>query len=347
LTAVSSLRTLIDDVHFYEDQFAPFLDTAVQLLFRCLQQVSEFDSQLQIVNVVSLIIERMGEKIVPLADKILSCLPQFLPIILSVLTSLLPPLPSLPSHQVWEQSEGQPLLRIQVMQALQRLIVSLGPQSPISYPLLFPILRYSTDISQPDELNMLEDGLQLWQATLRHAPAMVPELMALFSNLVPIMDRSFEHLPVATAIMESYVLVGGPAFLQQHAGSLVTIIDAVVGNVKEKAMLLVAGLVDLIIQCYPSEAPPALESVLQKLLLMIVGPTEYSDLVRGTCATVLARVVLPTRRRGGHAHPVHRVAVGPFLKEKLQACVAVHGEQLFQAAMARVPPPIVSQLQQL
>ncbi|CAI5480607.1 unnamed protein product [Closterium sp. Yama58-4] len=269
LTAVSSLRTLIDDVHFYEDQFAPFLDTAVQLLFRCLQQVSEFDSQLQIVNVVSLIIERMGEKIVPLADKILSCLPQ-----------------------VWEQSEGQPLLRIQVMQALQRLIVSLGPQSPISYPLLFPILRYSTDISQPDELNMLEDGLQLWQATLRHAPAMVPELMALFSNLVPIMDRSFEHLPVATAIMESYVLVGGPAFLQQHAGSLVSMIDAVVGNVKEKAMLLVAGLVDLIIQCYPAEAPPALESVLQKLLLIIVGPTEYSDLVRGTCATVLARVVL-------------------------------------------------------
>ncbi|CAI5519557.1 unnamed protein product, partial [Closterium sp. Naga37s-1] len=449
LTAVSSLRTLIDDVHFYEDQFAPFLDTAVQLLFRCLQQVSEFDSQLQIVNVVSLIIERMGEKIVPLADKILSCLPQ-----------------------VWEQSEGQPLLRIQVMQALQRLIVSLGPQSPISYPLLFPILRYSTDISQPDELNMLEDGLQLWQATLRHAPAMVPELMSLFSNLVPIMDRSFEHLPVATAIMESYVLVGGPAFLQQHAGSLVTMIDAVVGNVKEKAMLLVAGLVDLIIQCYPSEAPPALESVLQKLLLMIVGPTEYSDLVRGTCATVLARVVLqnssyfaqfisadstrhllqqqsaakgnapplalfldawldkvnsvsvPAKRKlstlalavlltmpepqilermdlilsvctgslgednpdntpllpdistvgydyasvsdsiqGGEGapvecealrrrqvasiDPVHRVAVGPFLKEKLQACVAVHGEQLFQAAMARVPPPIVSQLQQL
>ncbi|CAI7749322.1 unnamed protein product [Closterium sp. NIES-53] len=272
--------------------------------------------------------------------------------------------------------------------------------------------------------------------------------------------------------MESYVLVGGPAFLQKHAGSLVTMIDAVVGNVKEKAMLLVAGLVDLIIQCYPSEAPPALESVLQKLLLMIVGPTEYSDLVRGTCATVLARVVLqnssyfaqfisadstrhllqqqsaakgnapplalfldawldkvdsvsvPAKRKlstlalavlltmpepqilerldlilsvctgslgednpdntpllpdistvgydyasvsdsiqGGEGapvecealrrrqvasiDPVHRVAVGPFLKEKLQACVAVHGEQLFQAAMARVPPPIVSQLQQL
>ncbi|GJP39755.1 hypothetical protein CLOM_g24098 [Closterium sp. NIES-68] len=60
LTAVASLRSLIDDVHFYEDQFAPFLDTAVQLLFCCLQQVSEFDSQLQVVNVVSLIIERMG-----------------------------------------------------------------------------------------------------------------------------------------------------------------------------------------------------------------------------------------------------------------------------------------------
>ena len=71
--------------------------------------------------------------------------------------------------QVWAQSEGQSLVRIQVILALQRLLIALGPQSPISYPLLIPILRYSTDISQPDELNMLEDGLQV-----SAAPAYVP-----------------------------------------------------------------------------------------------------------------------------------------------------------------------------
>lgn len=63
--------------------------------------------------------------------------------------------------QVWKDSEGQSLLRIQVMVALQRLVCALGPQSPVCYEFLLPILDYSTNINQPDELNMLEDGLQV------------------------------------------------------------------------------------------------------------------------------------------------------------------------------------------
>lgn len=63
--------------------------------------------------------------------------------------------------QVWEDSDGQSLLQIQVMLALQRLLVALGPKSPICYDILFPILQYSTDVNQPDELNMLEDGMQV------------------------------------------------------------------------------------------------------------------------------------------------------------------------------------------
>jgi hypothetical protein len=63
--------------------------------------------------------------------------------------------------QVWQDSEGQSLLQIQVILALQQLLIALGPQSPICYDLLLPILQYSTDVNQPDELNMLEDGVQV------------------------------------------------------------------------------------------------------------------------------------------------------------------------------------------
>jgi len=55
--------------------------------------------------------------------------------------------------QVWQDSEGQSMLQIQV--------IALGPRSPICYEILFPILQYSTDVNQPDELNMLEDGMQV------------------------------------------------------------------------------------------------------------------------------------------------------------------------------------------
>lgn len=45
---------------------------------------------------------------------------------------------------------------------LQRLVHALGAESPATYPFLLPVLRLVTDPGQPDELNLLEDGLHLW-----------------------------------------------------------------------------------------------------------------------------------------------------------------------------------------
>ena len=47
---------------------------------------------------------------------------------------------------------------------LQRLVHALGAESPATYPLVLPVLRLCTDPSQPDELNLLEDGLQVGAA---------------------------------------------------------------------------------------------------------------------------------------------------------------------------------------
>ena len=38
--------------------------------------------------------------------------------------------------------------------------------------------------------------VQLWEATLCHAPSMVPQLLAFFPCLVDIIERSFDHLQV-------------------------------------------------------------------------------------------------------------------------------------------------------
>lgn len=38
--------------------------------------------------------------------------------------------------------------------------------------------------------------MQLWEATLSHAPSMVSQLLAYFPCLVEIMERSFDHLQV-------------------------------------------------------------------------------------------------------------------------------------------------------
>lgn len=102
-------------------------------------------------------------------------------------------------------------------------MIALGDQSPISYNILLPILQKGIDINSPDELNLLEDSMQvctylifigrkiitsdlvfissdmnvqLWEATVSHAPSMVPQLLPYFPCLLEIMERSFDHLQV-------------------------------------------------------------------------------------------------------------------------------------------------------
>ena len=61
------------------------------------------------------------------------------------------------------------------------------------------LVRYCTDPSQEEALNLLEDGLQLWQEALRQAPAPAAELTDLFPNLTSLTSISTEHVQVCTS----------------------------------------------------------------------------------------------------------------------------------------------------
>ncbi|KAH7441944.1 hypothetical protein KP509_03G063300 [Ceratopteris richardii] len=269
LAACRSLFGLIDDLHFYEKDFVMFVPTCLECLFQFMSRAQEFDSKLQVLNLVCLIIERLSENILPCTKSLINFLPQ-----------------------VWQDSEGQSILRIQVMVALQRLVCALGPQSPVCYEFLMPILDYSTNIDQPDELNMLEDGLQLWHITLKHAPKITPELMAIFPHLIPVLDRSTEHLEIAMKIIESYVLLAGLGFLQLHSVGVAHILDTVIGNVNEKGMMCSLPVVEMLIQCFPNDAPGLLQMVLQKLLKIVITGDEEADIVRASAGAILARVLV-------------------------------------------------------
>ncbi len=63
---------------------------------------------------------------------------------------------------------------------------------------------------QPDELNLLEDGLQLWLIALRNAPSPHGPLLALYSNLTPIMQRSTGTTPALPASLAGAVSCATP-----------------------------------------------------------------------------------------------------------------------------------------
>ncbi|XP_024543668.1 importin-11 [Selaginella moellendorffii] len=289
LAACHSLQTLIDDVHFYEEEFVEFVSPCLELLFVFMKNAQELDSKLQVFSLVTLIIERLGEKVVPCTEKIMIFLPQ-----------------------VWQNSEGQSLLKIQVVLALQRLVAALGSQSPCCYTLLVPILQHVTDVNQPDELNILEDGLQLWSTTLRHAPVMIPELLVFFPHLVSALERSIDHLEVSMGIVESYVLLGGAEFLSRHGAGVASIFKMVIGHVKEKGTIRALSVLDTLIQCFPVDAPPLLEETLQSLFVIVINGRDESDAVRAMAGAILARVLVQNSNFFAH------LSEQPSLSLKLQ-----------------------------
>ncbi|KAG4377753.1 hypothetical protein AAZX31_18G184800 [Glycine max] len=272
LAACRSLCLHIEDANFSEREFVDLLPICWDSCFKLFEEVQEFDSKVQILNLISILIGHVSE-VIPFANKLV----QFF-------------------QKVWEESSGESLLQIQLLVALRNFVVALGYQSPICYNILLPILENGIDINSPDELNLLEDSMLLWEATLSHAPSMVPQLLQYFSRLVEIMERNFDHLQVAVNIIEDYIILGGNNFLSMHATNIAKILDLVIGNVNDKGILSVLPVVDILIQCFPMDVPPLISSTLQKLIVICLSGGDDHDpsktSVKASSAAILARLLV-------------------------------------------------------
>ncbi|KAF5750804.1 hypothetical protein HS088_TW03G01144 [Tripterygium wilfordii] len=272
LAACRALCSHIEDANFSEQDFSDLLPTTWDSCFKLVEEVEEFDSKVQVLNLISVLIGRVSE-LIPFANKLV----QFF-------------------QKVWEESSGESLLQIQLLIALRHFVVALGHHSPSCYNVLLPVLQKGIDINSPDELNLLEDSMLLWEATLSHAPAMVPQLLAFFPCLVEIMDRRCDHLQVAVNIIEGYIVLGGSDFLSVHASALAKLLDLIVGNVNDKGLLATLPVIDILVQCFPIEVPPLINSTLQKLVVICLSGGDDRDpskaAVKASSAAILARILV-------------------------------------------------------
>jgi len=273
LAACSSLCYLFQESSFSELDLFECLPTCWTMSFKLIEDVQEFDSKVQVLNFISVLLEHAGDKIIPFASQ----LSQFF-------------------QMIWDESAGESLLQIQLLTALKTFVSSLGFQSPLSYHVLIPILQNGVNIDSPDALNLLEDSVLLWEATLLNAPSIVPQLLDLFPYLVGIVNRSFDHLEVTIKIIEDYAIFGGSEFLKSHGASLANIIDTIIGNVNDKGLLTSLPIVDLLIQIFPLEAPPLISSALQKLIFISLsqddGQNPSRTAVRASSGAILARLLV-------------------------------------------------------
>ncbi|KAK9124553.1 hypothetical protein Sjap_014155 [Stephania japonica] len=271
LAACRSLSFLVEYSNSGQD-YADVLSACLGLCFKLLQEVQELDSKVQLLHLISVLIENVNE-ILPLANELVDFF-----------------------QKMWEESSGESLLQIQLLIALRNFVVELGYQSLICYGMLLPILQSGIDVHSPDELNLLEDSVLLWEATVANAPTMAPQLLGLFPCLVDIMERSFDHLEEAVRIIESYIILGGTDFLNMHGSGLAKLLDVIVGNVNDRGLKPTLPVIEILLQCFPREAPQLIGSTLQKLIIICLSGGDDRDPsktdIKAYSAAILARVLV-------------------------------------------------------
>nr|XP_012639492.1 importin-11 isoform X4 [Microcebus murinus] len=197
IETATTLKLTVDDFEFRTDQFLPYLETMFTLLFQLLQQVTECDTKMHVLHVLSCVIERVNMQIRPYVG----CLVQYLPLL-------------------WKQSEEHNMLRCAILTTLIHLVQGLGADSKNLYPFLLPVIQLSTDVSQPPHVYLLEDGLELWLVTLENSPCIAPELLRIFQNMSPLLELSSENLRTCFKIINGYIFLSSTEFLQTYAVGL-------------------------------------------------------------------------------------------------------------------------------
>ncbi|XP_061623800.1 importin-11 [Phyllopteryx taeniolatus] len=268
IETATTLKLTVDDFEFRTEQFLPYLESIFGLLFQLLQQVTECDTKMQVLHVISCVIERVNTQIRPYVG----CLVQYLPLL-------------------WKQSEEHNMLRCAILTALIHLVQGLGAESKNLYPFLLPVIQLSTDVSQPPHVYLLEDGLELWYVTLENSPAITPELLRIFQNMSALLELSSENLRTCFQIVNAYLYLSPTEFLQNYADSLCQSFCDLLKDITNEGQVQVLKVVEIALKVSPILGAHMFQPLLPAVLRGVVKGERY-PVVMSTYLGIIGRILL-------------------------------------------------------
>lgn len=268
IETATTLKLTVDDFEFRTDQFLPYLEPMFGLLFQLLQRITECDTKMQVLHVLSCVIERVNMQIRPYVD----CLVQYLPLL-------------------WKQSEEHNMLKCAILTTLIHLVKGLGEDSKNLYPFLLPVIQLSTDVSQPPHVYLLEDGLELWLVTLENSQCITPELLRIFQNMPALIELGSENLKTCFQIINAYIFLASPEFLQTYAATLCQSFCDILKDVTIEGQVHVLKVVENIIKVNPTVGPQMFQPIFPSVFRGIIDGERY-PVVMSTYLGLIGRVLL-------------------------------------------------------
>ncbi|GLE03732.1 hypothetical protein PINS_up012634 [Pythium insidiosum] len=253
---LQTLEAMLSDWGFDADAFLPFLPRAIERLVAFFPQARASDSKLKVLACLEALVTACGPRAATAAQQLCA------------------PLPAM-----WQTGgEAESLVRAQILQLLAALLRAVKTSSHSSselcalHEMSLQVIALATDVRNPDELFLMESGLELWLETVASATQYSDALHALFPNAVQLLDRDLEHVQLVLSLLERYVRLGGAAFWQTYHADVQRLWLGVVGNVK-------------------LEAARQLARTLELVLALGGDSVEATQALVASCAPVLQRVV--------------------------------------------------------
>ena len=298
LTSAQTLNELINDFGFEMAPFAAYAPQMLTQVLRLLERTEEGSSKMTAMQVLTLLIERLGDHAQTFAPAVAAALPE-----------------------VWNyacNASGTPgacdessaaMVKAGVVRAATQLTLALGGAAEALFGFSVPVAAHCVDLGHPDHVYLLDDGIALWSASLQNATAMTPPLLELWGRLRPILNRDFENLMELLQMTSGYMLLGGASFMSLHAADVVAILDGVLTEVRDRGQVAVAECAELLLQAFPNEGPSLLSGLASRMLgillqnngqladtvvssfclvcgrLLVINPPQFWQLVVGLCSS--------------------------------------------------------------
>lgn len=260
--------TAIDDFEFDEESFLEYLQPSFQLLFALLQATKECDTKMNVLGIMSYIIDRMSEKIQTHADSLIQYLPR-----------------------LWEESNDHNMLRCAIISTLVHIVKAFGDMPPTLTAFLYPVIGMSTNKDEPSHVYLLEEGLELWLVVVENSAAMTPELLELSGNLLAIIEHTSENLRTTLCIIQMYILLNPAAFLYRHGKQLVKSCQYLLTDMRSEGIVMVMKLYEECLRCKPDVALELLRPALPGIVQKVVDNEEY-PMVMTSYLAIVARLLI-------------------------------------------------------
>ncbi|XP_074668618.1 importin-11 isoform X2 [Strix aluco] len=266
----SDLRPVLYEAirNLLQDQDLVYLESMFTLLFQLLQEVTQCDTKMHVLHVLSCVIERVSMQVRPYVG----CLVQYLPLL-------------------WKQSEEHNMLRCAILTTLIHLVQGLGADSKSLYPFLLPVIQLSTDVSQPPHVYLLEDGLELWLVTLENSPCLTPELLSIFQNMSALLELSSENFTNCFKIINAYIFLSSSDFLQMYAADLCRSFCEVLKDTTTDGQVQVLKVVENVLKVNPVLGPQMFQPLLPSIVRGIIDGERY-PVVMSTYLGIMGRILL-------------------------------------------------------